>query len=623
MLNVARSPLLRYGGAVLIVGLALLLQIILIPWFGVEPDASPFMMFFAAVIVAAYVGGLGPGLLATALSALASNLFFLSPQYTFWLDSFGQGLRLMIFVLEGALISLLVEAMRSARWRADASTRQAREVRESLRWSEERFRLLVEGARDYAILTLDPEGRIVSWNTGAERLLGYREAEIGGQHVSLLFTPEDVQRGEPERELRKAVDEGRAEDERWHVRKDGTFFWSTGIVTHLLDEDGNPRGFSKVMRDFTERKKAEEVRVQLAAIVESSEDAIIGKTLEGVITSWNRGAQKLYGYSAQEAVGRSIKILAPPELSDEISEILAKLKRGEAIEHYETVRVSKDGRRLDVSLAISPITDSAGNVTGASTIARDITERKRTEEELAERRRQLKELVGKLLTAQEEERRKIAFEIHDGLTQMAIGLHQRLQAFADDHPPGSEVGEGELDRPLALAQETVRESRRVIEGLRPSALDDFGLTIALRMWVEELEKSEGLQVGYEDDLGEERLPAEAETTLYRVAQEALTNISKHARTKKAYLTLERLEPGKVCLQVSDEGRGFDPLAKAQVGRGGGPGERMGLTSMQERVSLLGGELRIRSRPGSGTSVIAEVPLQASSEEEGGNEHNAG
>jgi signal transduction histidine kinase len=205
-----------------------------------------------------------------------------------------------------------------------------------------------------------------------------------------------------------------------------------------------------------------------------------------------------------------------------------------------------------------------------------------------------------------------------------IDLHQRLQAFTDDHPPGSEVREEELDRTLVLAQEMVRESRRVIEGLRPSALDDFGLTIALRMWGEELEKSEGLQVGwYEDDLGEERLPVEAETALYRVAQEALTNISKHARTKKAYLTLERLEPGKVCLQVSDEGRGFDPLAKAPGGGGGGPGERVGLTSMQERVSLLGGELRIRSRPGAGTSMIAEVPLPASSEEEGGNEHNAG
>jgi PAS domain-containing protein len=185
VLNATRSPLLRYGVAVLATGLALLLQVVLIPWFEVEPDASPFMMFFAAVMAAAYVGGLGPGLLATVLSALASHYFFLYSQYVFRIDSFGQGLRLMIFVLEGALISLLVEAMRSARWRA-------REDRESLRRSEKRFRLLVEGARDYAILMLDPEGHIVSWNTGAERLLGYREAEIGGRHVSFLFTPGDV-----------------------------------------------------------------------------------------------------------------------------------------------------------------------------------------------------------------------------------------------------------------------------------------------------------------------------------------------------------------------------------------------------------------------------------------------
>ncbi len=248
-------------------------------------------------------------------------------------------------------------------------------------------------------------------------------------------------------------------------------------------------------------------------------------------------------------------------------------------------------------------------------------ERKRAEEELAESRRQLKELVGKLLTAQEEERRHVAYDIHDGLTQIAAAVYQHLQAFAYDHPPGSEVREGELDRVLALARETVKESRRVIEGLRPAVLDDFGLAVALARRIEELEKNEALQVDYEDGLGEERLPAEVETALYRVAQEALTNVQKHAQTKKAYLTVERLETGEVRLEVSDEGRGFDPSTKASEDGGTGPGERVGLASMQERLSLLGGELTIRSRPGAGTSVIAEVSLPASSEEKGGNDRD--
>src|SRR5215210_7556872 len=137
-------------------------------------------------------------------------------------------------------------------------------------------------------------------------------------------------------------------------------------------------------RDITERKRDEEVRARLAAIVESSEDAIIAKTLEGVITDWNRGAQKIYGYSAEEVLGKPINILVPPERPDEIPMILERLRRGEAIDHYETVRVAKDGRRLDISLTISPIRDSAGNIAGASAIARNITERKRAEEALKE-----------------------------------------------------------------------------------------------------------------------------------------------------------------------------------------------------------------------------------------------
>ncbi len=137
-----------------------------------------------------------------------------------------------------------------------------------------------------------------------------------------------------------------------------------------------------ILRDITERKRAEEACARLAAIVEFSDDAIIGKTLEGTITDWNRGAQKIYGYSTQEVIGKPINILVPPDRPNEIPKILERLRRGEAIDHYETVGVTKDGRRVNISLSISPIRDSSGNIVGASTIARDITERKRAEERL-------------------------------------------------------------------------------------------------------------------------------------------------------------------------------------------------------------------------------------------------
>ena len=146
-----------------------------------------------------------------------------------------------------------------------ADIKDRRRAEEALRVSEERFRLLLENVKDYAIFFLDTEGRIIRWSLGAERILGYQEAEILGQPSSVIFTPEDLQQGVDQEELEQAVTEGRAEDERWHIRKDGTRFWASGISTPLRDETGQLRGFSKIMRDFTERKQAEDERNQLLA----------------------------------------------------------------------------------------------------------------------------------------------------------------------------------------------------------------------------------------------------------------------------------------------------------------------------------------------------------------------
>ena len=229
--------------------------------------------------------------------------------------------------------------------------------------------------------------------------------------------------------------------------------------------------------------------------------------------------------------------------------------------------------------------------------------------ELAEHERQLRELVGKLVAAQEEERRRVAHEVHDGLAQMMVAVQQHLQAFAKQHPPGSPQGQKKLDWTLELVQQTVEEARRVIAGLRPSALDDFGLATAIRLQVEAL-RSEGWKIDYEETLGDERLPTMVETALYRVAQEALTNARKHAGTRRARLKLGRLGQ-EVRLRVRDRGRGFREEAAPA---GGGLGERVGISSMRERVALLGGELKVCSRPGTGTLVVAKVPLPGAAEE---------
>jgi signal transduction histidine kinase len=223
--------------------------------------------------------------------------------------------------------------------------------------------------------------------------------------------------------------------------------------------------------------------------------------------------------------------------------------------------------------------------------------------QIAERERRLQDLVRRLQVAQEEERRRVAYEIHDGLAQVATSAHQHLQTFADYHSPDSLTEREALERTVELVQRTVREARRLIAGLRPTVLDDFGLAQALRLEVEAL-RAEGWQVTYDEDVGDTRLPSQIETALFRVAQEALTNIRKHAGRAPVSVSLDKQEDS-VRLEVRDWGRGFGAATAQERPR---PGERVGLLSMQERVALLGGRCAVKSQPGHGTQVIAEVPL---------------
>jgi PAS domain S-box-containing protein len=235
-------------------------------------------------------------------------------------------------------------------------------------------------------------------------------------------------------------------------------------------------------------------------------------------------------------------------------------------------------------------------------------ENTRLYQQLAERERRLQDLVGRLLVAQEEERHRVAYEVHDGLAQVAASAHQHLQAYARYHRPRSPEAWTQLERALELAQRTVREARGVVANLRPTTLDDFGLEAAVRLQVEEL-AGEGWEVSYREGLGSTRLAATVETALYRVAQEALTNVRKHARTKRVAIVLER-EAGLIRLEVRDWGQGFEPEAVV----GSGIGEQMGLLGMEERVALLGGRFRVESQPGAGTRVLAEVPVLLPPEE---------
>jgi PAS domain S-box-containing protein len=241
---------------------------------------------------------------------------------------------------------------------------------------------IVESSDD-AIISKGLDGIIRSWNRAAEALFGYTAEEAIGKSV-LMLIPEN--RKEEENIIMGRIVAGQRMDhfETVRVRKDGTLLEVSITVSPIVDASGRIAGASKIARDIGLRKRADEANRRLASIVESSDDAIISKNLDGIIQSWNGGAKALFGYEAEEVIGRSVSILIPPSHGDEEPNILARIRRGERIDHYETVRVRKDGSFVDVSLTVSPIKDARGRVVGASKIVRDIGERKKGQRALAE-----------------------------------------------------------------------------------------------------------------------------------------------------------------------------------------------------------------------------------------------
>jgi PAS domain S-box-containing protein len=257
---------------------------------------------------------------------------------------------------------------------------------DALRAAEERFHHLVDAVVDYAIYMLDPEGRISTWNAGARRLKGYEAAEILGNHFSAFYTPEDRERGRPERILEIVRSEGRAEDEGWRVRKDGTKFWANVVVTALRDSEGRLLGFAKVTRDLTTRRAAdEELRrseERFRLLVDNIGDyAIYMLDPEGRVATWNSGAQRLKGYASHEIVGRSFSVFFPPEdiaLGKPDHELEAARSHGRFED--EGWRTRKDGSRFWANAILTAVRDANGRLMGFAKITRDLTERREAEE---------------------------------------------------------------------------------------------------------------------------------------------------------------------------------------------------------------------------------------------------
>ena len=261
-------------------------------------------------------------------------------------------------------------------WGTQRDITEHKKNEEAVKQSELLYHTVVEQASENIFLVEAETRRIVESNPAFQETLGYTEEELRSM---TLYDIVAADRKSIDMNIRRSLEQRRQfVGERKYRRKGGSLV-DVEVSASIILRNGRET-LCIVAHDITERKRAEQVSSRLAAIVESSDDAIIGKTLDGIVTSWNRGAQKIYGYSAEDIVGTPISVLAPPERYNEMPTILDKVRRGEHLSHYETVRLKKNGERINVSITVSPTIDLAGNVMGASTIARDITERKRTEE---------------------------------------------------------------------------------------------------------------------------------------------------------------------------------------------------------------------------------------------------
>lgn len=497
----------------------------------------------------------------------------------------------------------------------------------ALRISEEKYRLLWETADD-AFLLFDESGMILEANAAVARIFGYTPDEVTGREMAML-QPERLREGH-EQGLRRYLDTG-VKTQNWGsvdtfgLHRDGREIPIEIAFNHLRVE--NRDLFAGFIRDISERKRTEQAQAVFAAIVDSSNDAIVSKTLEGIITSWNNGAERIFGYTEAEVIGKPILVIIPPERADEEPRILARQARGEGIDHFETVRVRKDGRRIHVSVTISPIKDSHGRIVGVSKIARDITAQKMAEEEREEllvRERNAREEAQRADRTKDEFLATLSHELRTPLTAI-LGWSQMISA--------NRLSEAERTQGLEIIQRNAHlQSQLVDDILDVSRI----ITGKLRLEVRPVELSHVIEAAVESVLPaseakEIRLQRVMDSgtglisgdpaRLQQVVWNLLANAIKFTpRGGRVQVRLERVN-SHIEIIVSDTGGGIDPeilpyiferfrqADQSSTRRFGGLG--LGLAIVRHIVENHGGSVEAES-PGldQGATFTVKLPLMA-------------
>jgi PAS domain S-box-containing protein len=475
----------------------------------------------------------------------------------------------------------LVELVGELQQKASVNEVQQIKTIDALRDSEERLRAILETAVE-GIITIDERGSIESFNPSAEKIFGYAASEVIGKNVKLLM-PEPFRR-EHDGYLKNYHQTGHAKiigigREVMGRHKDGTTFPMDLSVNEV--RLANRRLFTGFARDITERKNAEKALLHYAALVESSDDAIIGKTLDGHVTSWNRGAEMIFGYSRQEMIGQHISLLIPEDRQEEEPRILEKIRRGESVDHYETVRRRKDGKLINISITISPIRDANGKTIEASKVARDITERKQLEKEITE--------------ISNREQQRIGQDLHDGLGQELAGIELMCQVLEKKLTAKSKAEAKQAGEIAQHIRAAISHTRKLARGLSPVELEANGFVSALHELTAHVQKF--FQVKCRLECPDPVLIQNNSfaTHLYRIVQEAINNAVKHGKARHVVVSLKPWGD-KIVLSINDDGTGFLPGAKKDGG--------MGLHIMKYRAGVLNAAFDVRSGiDGTGTTVV--------------------
>lgn len=486
-------------------------------------------------------------------------------------------------------------------------------VEAALRRSEERFRLMVEGVKDYGIFMLDPAGLVVSWNAGAERISGYQADEILGHDFSIFFPPEDIAAGRPQQELMVAAAEGRLEDQGWRVRKDGSRFWADVVMTPLRNTSGTLRGFSKVTRDLTERRRVEEAlrdsEERFRSLVETAHDAIVSADTQGIIVSFNPAAERVFGYSQEEALGQSLALLMPERFHQPHWQGLRRYvvtSQARVIgTTVEMVGKRKDGAEFPLELSLASWKSKEN--TFFTGILTDITERKKAEDAIRERSAQMQ--------AANDELEAFSYSVSHDLRAPLRAIDGFSQAFLEDYGAKvDETGQDYLRRVRAATQrmgqlidDLLDLSRVTRAEMRRETVDLSALAHSVVAELSKMQPSRQVKFVIADGL-----KVEGDSRLLRLVLENLLGNAWKFTARRAQARIE-FQPaerdGQIAYCVRDDGAGFDPQYAQRLF---GPFQRLhtveefpgtgvGLATVQRIVHRHGGRVWAEGTPDGGAA----------------------